>query len=201
MASIILQDPDSNLWQVQIVVVAGPPAYPEFQSTPIAAGVVNVIVLVAPGGNHYQLAVDLSGNLTAIRTLAPGINGYVLGSSDCSTGWLITVIPDGNIDLNQITPWNSGPQVGTLFPVDFTAAVYTQPGGPGTTVYPQQAQGEMMGLFNAGCGHFFNSWLVQCAAVCGVPSAIVGCPLCGYVVQIITPFSLIYTYEYAYILG
>jgi hypothetical protein len=77
--------------------------------------------------------------------------------------------------------------------------VWSQPGGPGTIVYPQQQIGEQIGLWVEGCAHWFNSWDVRENAwnppsfifAYVVPSAFVLCPLCGYVQRIITPFDLI----------
>lgn len=198
MASILLQDADENFWQVQIVVMGG---FPYFSSQQVAGGTPNVIVLVGDASHHYQLGVDTSGNLDAIPTDAPGINGYVLGSSDCSTGWIITAFPDGNLGLEQILPWNGGPVVGQLFPPDDTLGNYTQPGGIGTPVFPAQPIGEKIGLWTAGCEHWFNAWYIQSATVCGDRSAIITCPVCGYVQQIVTPFDLIYTDAFYIILG
>lgn len=198
MASILLQDANLDLWQVQIIVTDGEAA---FQSAVVTEGIAQVIVLVADAADNFQLGVDLSGNVIGIPSTAGGINAYVLGSSDCSTGWNIVALPDGDIDLVQVVPWNPGPVVGQIFPLDNTVVRYTQPGGIGTQTFPQQQIGEMIGLFVSPCGHWHNGWVVQSAAVCGVQSAVITCPLCSYVVQIITPFDLIYTAPYQYIIG
>lgn len=97
---------------------------------------------------------------------------------------------------------------GALYPMDNVVPPYQQPNGPGTTVIPQQPIGEKMGLFNAGCGHFFNSWLVQRGSFLD-PSdglvksvALVTCPLCGYLQQQIIPYSLIdFDPNFMYIIG
>jgi hypothetical protein len=59
---------------------------------------------------------------------------------------------------------------------------FTQPGGPGTVALPQQAINELNGMFRAGCGHSFNSWLIltQSDPVQGVVK-LVCCPVCTYV--------------------
>ena len=68
---------------------------------------------------------------------------------------------------------------------------YTQPGGVGTPVFPQQPLGERSAQYSFGCSHFFNIpriWQVydpdteeQAALIC--------CPLCGYIQRIIEPYS------------
>ena len=96
--------------------------------------------------------------------------------------------------------------LGALYPWDNVTPPYTQPGGPGTQTFPAQTQGEMMGLFTAQCGHFFNSWHVQQASYVDDEGNthtvnLVQCPLCAILVQIIDPFWLIYTLDYMYIIG
>lgn len=91
------------------------------------------------------------------------------------------------------------PQVGTLA---YDGLVYgqlywTQPGGPGTTVFPQQQPAEKVAMFVLGCGHWVNSFEVRIMAY-QPPSqpldkaAYVLCPLCGFVNRIIYPSSLLY---------
>ena len=96
--------------------------------------------------------------------------------------------------------------IGALYPPDDIVPKYSQPGGPGTTAYPQQSIGEMVALFVAGCSHWFNSWRVQESSYTDAfdvvhTVALVQCPLCGYLEQIIDPYNLIYTDMYAYIIG
>jgi hypothetical protein len=89
------------------------------------------------------------------------------------------------------------PLVGTIYNPD--TAVYlpkfTQPGGPGTATFPQQQPGEMIGLFVAGCGHWFNNWDVISATVDCDEVAVMRCPLCQYVQRIIDPYSDIYSFQ------
>jgi hypothetical protein len=92
---------------------------------------------------------------------------------------------------------------------------YTQPGGIGTQTFPAQQDGTPysetpsdeglpvsdtgtpyelgMGFNTAACGHWFAVFSISFASVGCVPSALVLCPLCGFVVQIITPASLLYS--------
>jgi hypothetical protein len=170
VASIYLQDSDGLLWQLQIVVTGGTPAW---QSTQVAGQYPQTIILEADASHVFQLTVDTSGTIGTAPSQDQGQTSYMLGASDCTTGWLITVDDSGAILLTQVIPWNPGPVVGQLFPTDDTNGPWSQPGGIGTKVFPEQQIGEKIGLFTAFCEHWFNSWLIQQTSVCGVPSAIV----------------------------
>ena len=98
--------------------------------------------------------------------------------------------------------------LGALYPPDDVVPKYTQPGGPGTAALPSQPIGERMGLFSAPCLHWFNSWRVQEASYTDPNTqiihrvALVQCPLCGCLAQIIDPYSLIdFDPNYWYIIG
>jgi len=93
------------------------------------------------------------------------------------------------------------PQLGTLFFGGLVngESVWKQPGGAGTTVYPQQQPGEQVAMFVMPyCGHWTNNFEVRFNAFNPpsmimnyvVPSAFCLCPLCGCVVRILTPASL-----------
>ena len=95
------------------------------------------------------------------------------------------------------------PQLGTLFysGVRNGTLTWTQPGGPGTLVYPQQPFGEHVALWVGGCGHWFNHWDVH-QNIFNPPSQQVGyvtssaflcCPLCSFIQQIIVPYTDIYS--------
>ncbi len=97
--------------------------------------------------------------------------------------------------------------LGALYP-DSTDVypVFTQPGGPGTQTFPAQPIGERMGLFSASCQHWFNAWRVQFTSYKDDMGAIhrialVQCPLCSFLQQIIEPADAIYSYDFYYILG
>jgi hypothetical protein len=88
------------------------------------------------------------------------------------------------------------PTVGSIFPAgaDDPYPVPIQPGGPGNPVtMPAQTQGEMVGLWVAGCGHWFNNYDLRFIAIAGIPSVCVCCPVCLYIQRIITPVSALYT--------
>ena len=93
-------------------------------------------------------------------------------------------------------------QVGALYPNGgLNNIAWSQPGGPGTIVYPQQQIGgayesitpfnEATGMFRAGCGHAMNQALVQREYDYDndISVALVTCPLCGYVQYSLSPFE------------
>lgn len=81
--------------------------------------------------------------------------------------------------------------VGQLDPVDYVPKP-VQPGGIGTPVtMPTQTVAEHNGRFMPGCGHSIMAYEVDHIAISGVPSALVKCPLCGWIQSIWTPASLL----------
>ncbi len=93
-------------------------------------------------------------------------------------------------------------QVGALYPSGGRSGVaWTQPGGVGTPIYPQQATGtdyfsphpfsELSGTMSAPCGHYMNAPLVQREFdyTTNQSVALICCELCGYVVWTISPFE------------
>jgi hypothetical protein len=86
------------------------------------------------------------------------------------------------------------PQLGTLLNGGLVHGlpVWTQPGGPGTIVFPQQRLGEMVGLWVMPyCQHWTNNLDLHFAMeVGGVQSCLICCPLCSMIVRILTPASL-----------
>jgi hypothetical protein len=88
-------------------------------------------------------------------------------------------------------------QLGTLYKSPISAGVvrWTQPGGPGTLVFPQQQPGEMIALFSFGCGHWFNNLeVVQESDGAGGEVAYLICPLCSYIQRAIDPAEDIYQF-------
>ena len=104
------------------------------------------------------------------------------------------------------------PEIGTLYnpPGDAIpgtlASVWSQPGGPGTTVYPQpqdSAPGFMeppiipTGMYAFLCRHIFNLPAVFEAYddETGQQAAIICCPVCTLVQAIIIPYELFEDYS------
>ena len=87
----------------------------------------------------------------------------------------------------------ANPVVGELFiPPGSFRAPCIQAGGVGTPVTdPTQTVEERTGKFAPACGHSINGWDIQRAAIAGVSSALITCPLCGYIQDIVTPFTLL----------
>lgn len=93
-------------------------------------------------------------------------------------------------------------QIGALYPAGGLSNIkWSQPGGVGTLVFPQQQTGvaylstkpfsELSGIFACPCGHFCNYPLVQREWDYATSSsvALICCPLCGYVVYTMAPFE------------
>lgn len=116
-------------------------------------------------------------------------------SIDTSTNpnvFLLQVV-QGNLQL-LVANLGADLAVGQLMPNDGSYPIAVQGGGLGTPVTNiLQTQGEMLGLWVAGCGHWFNNYDVRFAEVGGVPSALVCCPLCLFIQRIISPASEVYS--------
>lgn len=150
-------------------------------------------------GNYsgWKITINSSGQIQAdqvakanypSRAQLVSASGYVYYIAILSSGILVIISGDNAppVVTGQLFP----PRTGAYPPA-------VQPGGPGTPVTaPVQTTNEL-GLWFAGCGHSFNHWMVSFtswAGVCG-NSALMACPLCGYVQRILTPASLVYAPE------
>lgn len=93
-------------------------------------------------------------------------------------------------------------QVGALYPPGGRNNVaWSQPGGVGTQVFPQQQTGvdyfavtpfsELTGMMSSGCGHFLMTPLIQREYDYDTEKsvALLCCPLCGYVNSYLEPFE------------
>jgi len=118
----------------------------------------------------------------------------------------------------------SNPQIGQLQPQHAGYPTPSQPGGIGTpvtdptqpcTVYPNGGPpptaytpqtnptpyNERAAMFFPGCGHAIRSWEVRWDAVNGEQMALICCPLCGYLQDILTPEAALSVYQNPLILG
>ena len=94
------------------------------------------------------------------------------------------------------------PTVGVIWNPRSYNPPFTQPGGPGTAVFPAQSVGELLGQWMAGCGMSFNNFLVEAATgASGHQVAVVMCPLCRYTQLVIDPFDAIYSFPYEIIMA
>lgn len=98
--------------------------------------------------------------------------------------------------------------VGSLYIQNYNGTAWSQPGGPGTTVYPQQQIGtnyaaypvvgqiwaENSGLWVAGCGHWFDCVRVfhDYDNMLESSAAVICCPLCSFLIRLIEPYDQIY---------
>ena len=101
----------------------------------------------------------------------------------------------------------SSADVGTLYQKNRNGIAWSQPLGPGTAVYPQEANyiydppqnpippgtffSESSGLWFAGCGHNFDDFWVfrDYDDITSSSVAIVACPLCSFIIQLIEPYE------------
>lgn len=92
--------------------------------------------------------------------------------------------------------------VGSLYPEGGLHDIaWSQPGGPGTRVFPQQQTGqdyfstkpfsELSGVFVSPCGHYQDNPTIQREYDYDTNQscALVQCSLCGYVAYVIEPFE------------
>jgi hypothetical protein len=93
------------------------------------------------------------------------------------------------------------PVVGQIWNPPHYLPPFTQPGGIGTQTFPQQTSGELVGRWTSGCGHSFEAWLVASCQIADIQTAVVQCPVCSYVQQLISPYAAIYTWPNEIIFG
>jgi hypothetical protein len=96
---------------------------------------------------------------------------------------------------------SSVPVVGAIWNPPSYLPPFTQPGGIGTATFPAQQTGELVGQWTAGCGHSFQVWNVASVTIAGVQTAVVQCPYCSYVQELISPYDAIYTWPFEIIMG
>lgn len=93
-------------------------------------------------------------------------------------------------------------QIGALYIPGGLPGYFTQPGGPGTLVYPQQVTAssnylstlpfsELTGIYMFGCGHSANEVEVfrDFDYDTNMSVALLACPLCSFVQRTIEPFE------------
>jgi hypothetical protein len=94
-------------------------------------------------------------------------------------------------------------EIGALYPQPGGInGIWTQPGGPNTTVYPKQESGntdlftqvpynELTGQYIGSCGHSFNSCMVfrEYNYNDDISVALLSCPQCGCVQRTVQPYE------------
>ena len=98
--------------------------------------------------------------------------------------------------------------IGSLYQPKWNGIAWSQPGGPSTTVYPQQNNGPFtaypvpgqffgessQALWRAGCGHGFDEFLIFRDYDEGLQmsAALQCCSICTYIVREYNPFEIIF---------
>jgi hypothetical protein len=92
-------------------------------------------------------------------------------------------------------------QLGTMYLPGGFRGLFSQPGGPNTTVFPEQVRAssnllsiepftELSGIYIFGCGHSANEvYVFRDVNEDGIPTAILCCPVCSFVSRTITPYQ------------
>jgi hypothetical protein len=150
-------------------------------------------------GVKWKMFLNANGQLVSTRIGFAAAPTFIHIASPDNFQFHLIITTLGRIQLLS----TSSPEVvtfGELLPPDDIVPKYSQPGGTGNPVFPQQQQGELIGMWFAGCGHSFNNYMVTFRSIgCG-PSALLQCPLCSWVQRVWTPASLIYDNEQNFIL-
>jgi len=95
--------------------------------------------------------------------------------------------------------------IGTLYIPNYHGIAWTQPGGPGTTVYPTQGDGPWLqypvsgqflapsseALWHPGCGHGIDFFTVlrDFDLINDMSAAVIICGICSYLIQLIEPYE------------
>lgn len=158
---------------------------------PLSIAAVGAFIPMSASGRVFYLQVS---------------NGELYGSWQTASGTTDPVVGElFNFDMVNpaVTPPNL-PFAG--LPSGFVGGwlpVYTQPGGIGAQSFPQQQTGSTsqitgvpfevgMGMNTSPCGHWFNNFEITFTTVACQQVAVVRCPLCGFLVEIISPASQLY---------
>ena len=148
-------------------------------------------------------------------TYSPGTPLQIAVNSPDGTLWWIQV--DGGLLATNLGTAVCTPPLGTLYIANYNGIAWSQPGGPGTIVYPQQNTGSFgypgdqllmqekgQGLWVSGCQHWLDTWQIwKDINVCTNQNvAILTCPICSFIQQIITPYEAAFNViEYPILVG
>lgn len=164
-----------------------------------------IVVLNDKSGHSWKFSVTTGGVLSLTSFSIPncGVPSVLFAASN-STYWNVATSTAGAFVITAATQVPADPQLGTLYPPAAGYPKYSQPGGPGTPTIPQPQNGGNgmtwvngipfevgSGMFTAGCNDWFNSWDIASCQIAGVTAALILCPVCHYLQQIIIPYLLI----------
>lgn len=161
------------------------------------------VILHGGDGFDYLLMADVNGRPVGVPVETRGVPYFLLRDSDCEAVWKIEMLTSDQLKISFVDFVETF-QIGELYPHAEGYPQFAQPGGIGTQTFPQQQNGGTgmvwingvpneigQGMWTAGCGHWFNSWEIISVTGCCSPVALICCPLCRFIQQIITPYIAI----------
>lgn len=183
-----LQDTSGQVWQL------GATALDAYTTTPVTNPSGAASFLLQDSGTSQTWAMTVLTNGALHISPSPGLGQQYIPVIS-STGLLVGIgVTNAAIVVMALCP--DMPIVGTFFNPKNYLPPFTQPGGRGTVTFPQEQTGELLGQWMLGCGHSMNNLEIGSASSCGVQVALILCPLCSYLQNLINPYSAIYSYPY-----
>jgi hypothetical protein len=195
-----LIDTSSQLWQVACINSGLLTTTAVGSGSPVYTGIfLNDITI----SQTWKLYVGTDGLLRTDAVPSQSSPTFISVNSPDLKVWRVEVT-DGLLMTSSCVP---APAIGSLLYPNWNNISWSQP-VPGGTVYPQQNNGPFTAypvpgqffaeageaLWRSGCGHGWDCMGVErgfdsCA---GTSIAIYFCPICSYVVNIVTPYEAIY---------
>lgn len=177
-----------------------------FSASPSVAPVTQVFLEDARTfGQYWGLSVTTSP-IAGIPQVNPATTATQRTRIAClspnQTIWIIQIL--NGISFTEAITTCLAELVGTVYIPNYNGIPWTQPGGPGTTVFPQQQSNpwanypvagqffiEASGLWTVGCGHWVDYPYVwrDYDACTGESCAIVSCPICSYIQYLMEPYE------------
>ena|SRR5271154_6584399 len=198
---IYLLDPGHRAWLIGVTDAGDPTTTYTAQPTTTA---VNSVLLRDYGGDGiwWALGVDTDGDFTWTRTSSTTARTVIALQAPGGVLWGIRIF-DGDLQITT-PPCQNDWQPGVQYSPTWNGVQWSQPGGPGTIVLPQQQNGpfvnypvpgnwfiELSGLWTVGCGHWVDFPLIlqdyDCLTATSI--ALACCPLCSYVQYVISPYA------------
>lgn len=184
-----LQDTSGQVWKL------GATSLDAYTTTPVTNPSGAASFLLQDSGTSQTWAMTVLTNGALHISPSPGLGQQYIPVIS-STGLLVGIgVTNAAIVVMALCP--DMPIVGTFFSKKPYLPPFTQPGGVGSQTYPQQSSGEITcAQWILPCGHGTNNFEVESAQSCGTQIALLLCPLCAYLVNVISPYSAIYSYPY-----
>ena len=202
---IHLLDPNSLAWRLG--VSNGGISSITSTTTPTTTPVSGVFLKDVISGANWQLIVAIVQTLPDLKnipTTTVSLQTQILLQSPNGNLWGLQIVNG----IQQVVPATcvSG-LIGTLYIANYNNVPWTQPSGPGTTVFPQERNSvwteypvpgqlfsESSGLWTVGCGHWVDYPAVfrDIDPCTGKTAAIIACPICSYIQYLIQPYEAFY---------